>query len=79
MAADAAAGHVGLLGCTQVTEILNTAGVQLAGLLPTRLELSTVYTAAVVQGSAQALAAAQLCAMLADQASGPVRAACGFS
>jgi molybdate transport system substrate-binding protein len=79
MAADAAAGHTGLLGCTQVTEILNTAGVQLAGLLPASLELSTVYTAAVVQGSAQALAAAQLCSMLADQESAPVRAACGFS
>ena len=79
MAADAAAGHMGLLGCTQVTEILNTAGVQLAGLLPASLELSTVYTAAVVQGAAQALAAAQLCAMLADQESAPVRAACGFS
>jgi molybdate transport system substrate-binding protein len=67
------------LGCTQVTEILNTAGVQLAGLLPASLELSTVYTAAVVQGSAQALPAAQLCTMLADEEAAPVRAACGFS
>jgi molybdate transport system substrate-binding protein len=79
MAQDAAAGQRGLLGCTQVTEILNTAGVRLAGLLPASLELSTVYTAAVAQGAAQAAAAAQLAAMLADEESAPLRAACGFS
>lgn len=79
MAVDAAAGLTGLLGCTQVTEILNTAGVQLAGLLPASLELSTVYTAAVVRGSAQAGEAAQLAALLSDEESAPVRAACGFS
>ena len=79
MASDAAAGQRGLLGCTQVTEILNTQGVQLAGLLPASLELSTVYTAAVVKDAAQAQAAGQLAAMLADEESAPLRAACGFS
>lgn len=79
MAVDASAGHTAVLGCTQVTEILNTAGVQLAGLLPASLELSTVYSAAVVLGSAQTGAAAQLAALLSDEESAPVRAACGFS
>lgn len=35
------------IGCTQVTEILNTPGVDLVGLLPKEFELATVYTAAV--------------------------------
>lgn len=35
------------IGCTQVTEILNTPGVMLAGPLPKPLELATVYTAGV--------------------------------
>ena len=36
-----------LVGCTQVTEILYTPGVQLAGMLPKKFELQTMYTAAV--------------------------------
>ena len=44
------------LGCTQVTEILNTAGVTLVGALPTPFELATLYTAGV---SATAAAPAQ--------------------
>ena len=35
------------IGCTQVTEILNTPGIDLVGLLPKEFELATVYTAAV--------------------------------
>lgn len=35
------------IGCTQVTEILDTPGVKLVGLLPKEFELATVYTAAV--------------------------------
>ena len=37
----------GAIGCTQVTEILYTRGVDLIGLLPSPFELSTVYAAAV--------------------------------
>jgi molybdate transport system substrate-binding protein len=37
----------GAIGCTQVTEILYTRGVDLIGLLPSPFELSTIYTAAV--------------------------------
>lgn len=79
MAKDAQAGETGLVGCTQVTEILNTEGVQLAGLLPPALELSTVYTAAVVRGAPNALAARQLIAMLAAPEAAELRQACGFS
>jgi len=79
MARDAQAGESGLIGCTQVTEILNTAGVQLAGLLPPSLELSTVYTAAVVRGAPNADAARQLIEMLAAPEAAQVRQACGFS
>lgn len=79
MARDAQAGHTGLVGCTQVTEILNTPGVQLAGLLPPAFELSTVYTAAVVKDAPHAQAAAQLIDMLAGTEAAPVRQACGFS
>lgn len=43
----AAAPGDDLVGCTQVTEILYTRGVQLAGVLPSAFELATVYTAAV--------------------------------
>ena len=36
-----------LIGCTQVTEIKNTPGVTLAGLLPREFELATVYSVGV--------------------------------
>jgi molybdate transport system substrate-binding protein len=35
------------LGCTQVTEILHTPGIEVAGTLPPGFELTTVYSAAV--------------------------------
>lgn len=47
MAAMAAAGDMGAVGCTQVTEIIITPGVELIGLLPPPFELSTTYVAAV--------------------------------
>ncbi len=43
----------GLLGCTQITEILYTPGVALAGALPAQFELVTVYSAAVAASTAQ--------------------------
>lgn len=79
MARDAQAGQQGLVGCTQVTEILNTPGVQLAGLLPAAFELSTVYTAAVVRDAPNAKAAQQLIELLAEPDAASVRQACGFS
>ena len=43
----AAAASPRPIGCTQVTEILYTPGVQLVARLPVRFELATMYTAAV--------------------------------
>ena len=66
------------IGCTQVTEILYTEGVQLAALLPARFELATVYTAAVSTASKQAAAAAMLVARMAGPDSQALRQAGGF-
>ncbi|MDB5751371.1 MAG: hypothetical protein JWP65_1792 [Ramlibacter sp.] len=79
MAALALAPEQGAVGCTQVTEILFTPGVQLIGSLPAPHGLATMYTAAVcAQASAPALALALLAALAAPQAAA-TRAACGFA
>lgn len=67
-----------LVGCTQVTEILYTAGVQLAGVLPREFELATTYTAAVCSRAQEPKAAASLIQMLVADASKPLRVAGGF-
>ena len=74
----AAASGSGLVGCTQVTEILYTAGVQLVGVLPREFELATVYTAAVCSRAANPAAAQALVDQLAAEASAPQRLAGGF-
>ena len=74
----AAAPGNGLVGCTQVTEILYTSGVQLAGVLPSAFELATVYTAAVCSSAADPVAAQALVDLLSDGASAPQRLAAGF-
>ena len=66
------------IGCTQVTEILYTEGVQLVALLPARFELATVYTAAVGTASTQAAAAAALVARMAGPEALALRQAGGF-
>ena len=53
------------IGCTQVTEILGTPGITLAGLLPHEFELATIYTAAVSCRAAQPDAAQRLAAAMA--------------
>ncbi|HVE51962.1 MAG TPA: substrate-binding domain-containing protein [Ramlibacter sp.] len=78
MAALAQAQEAGAVGCTQVTEILFTPGVQLTGLLPAPHELATTYTAAVAAGSPQAALARELIAALTATDAAPVRKACGF-
>lgn len=61
-----AAQHGGRpIGCTQVTEILGTPGVLLAGHLPHEFELVTVYTAAVATNAAHPTEARRLANMLA--------------
>lgn len=74
----AASNEVGLVGCTQVTEILYTAGVQLVAVLPKEFELATVYTAAVCTKAAQPMAAAALIKLLASAEAADLRRLGGF-
>jgi molybdate transport system substrate-binding protein len=66
------------IGCTQVTEILNTSGVALVGPLPEGHELATVYTAAVCAKSSAPEVARALIALLTDDASAEHRRRAGF-
>ncbi len=66
------------IGCTQVTEILYTEGVQLVGLLPPQFELATGYSAAVSATALQPDLAARLVALLGGPASQALRVASGF-
>ena len=53
MRALAESGAAGALGCTQVTEILYTPGLTLAGPLPEPFGLATVYAAGVARGATE--------------------------
>lgn len=79
MAALAYDADVTAVGCTQVTEILITPGVQLAGLLPPPHGLATVYMGAVVSAAAQPGLASALLAELAGPEAAAARRAAGFS
>jgi molybdate transport system substrate-binding protein len=74
----AKSSEVGLVGCTQVTEILYTAGVQLVAVLPKQFELATVYTAAVCTKAAQPLEAAALIKLLISSEAAELRRLGGF-
>ena len=78
MSALAQAGEHGLIGCTQVTEILYTPGVQLVARLPKEFELATVYTAAVCAKAEQPQAAAMLIDMLVSPQAAEIRRTGGF-
>jgi molybdate transport system substrate-binding protein len=78
MKAMAEAEGPGLLGCTQVTEILYATGVQLIAPLPVEFELATIYAAAVCVRAAQPRAAQALIALLAGADVAAVRLECGF-
>jgi molybdate transport system substrate-binding protein len=67
-----------LVGCTQVTEIKNTPGVALAGLLPREFELATVYSAGVCAAAASPDAARRFIRLLAGEASRDLRRQAGF-
>ena len=67
-----------MIGCTQVTEINYTAGVELVAPLPARFELATVYTAAVGAQAAEPMLAARFIAMLAGADAQSLRLAGGF-
>jgi molybdate transport system substrate-binding protein len=74
----AKADEPGLIGCTQVTEILYTPGVNLVAALPKEFELATVYTAAVCTKSAHPDLARDLVAVLSGEGSAELRRRGGF-
>ena len=78
MKAMAESHEQGLLGCTQITEILYTDGVDLVASLPTEFELATVYTAAITTASEQPRIAGALIDMLVSPGAATLRLACGF-
>ncbi len=78
MQAMAAAGAPGAIGCTQVSEILYSPGVALAGALPAAFELATLYSAAVGRDASDPALAAQVVALLCGPASAGLRADAGF-
>ena len=78
MAKMAQTDEPGLLGCTQVTEILYTEGVTLVAALPVEFELATVYTAAVSSRAEQPELAQKLVAALSGDGSRALREKGGF-
>jgi molybdate transport system substrate-binding protein len=78
MDALAKSAEAGLIGCTQCTEILYTAGVSLVASLPKAFELATVYTAGLCARAASPQAAAALIALLAGPEAAALRRAGGF-
>lgn len=67
------------IGCAQITEILNTPGITLAGPLPKAFELATTYTAAVCSGSRHADLARQFVQLLTAESTRALREGLGFS
>ena len=68
----------GLIGCTQVTEINYTEGVDLVDVLPTEFELSTDYTLGICTHAANPEHAQVLADLLSGPASAAVRRQGGF-
>jgi molybdate transport system substrate-binding protein len=71
-------GEVGALGCTQITEILYTSGVRLAGPLPDAFELSTVYSAGIPVTSEHPEAARHVIETITGPTTEEARRAGGF-
>lgn len=72
------AGGVGLVGCTQITEITNTPGVALVGSLPPGYELATTYSGAVCARAALPDVAGGLLALITGAESRAIRTRAGF-
>ena len=68
-----------LIGCTQITEIIATAGTALVGPLPHEFELATVYTMAVASRAAAPDQARWLSALLAGPETAGARARSGMA
>lgn len=78
MKAMAEAEANGLIGCTQITEIVYTPGVDLVAPLPPEFELATTYTAAICASSTQPESAATLIELMASADTAALRLTCGF-
>lgn len=78
MKAMAACDDPQVIGCTQVTEILITDGIDLVADLPQVFELATVYTAAVCTASAHPQAATQFIEQLVSPDHANLRQQGGF-
>jgi molybdate transport system substrate-binding protein len=74
----AASDAIRPIGCTQSTEILNTAGVKLSGSLPRGCELATMYTAAVTTKAADPGHARDLIELLSGASQRDLRERAGF-
>jgi molybdate transport system substrate-binding protein len=66
------------IGCTQSTEIINTAGIVLSGSLPPGCELATMYMAAVTTQAASAQEAQRLIDLLTATDQRELRSRAGF-
>lgn len=78
MKAMADSAEPGLIGCTQVTEINYTAGVDLVANLPREFELATDYTLGICTQSKQPELAQKLAMLLTGPASAAMRQKGGF-
>jgi molybdate transport system substrate-binding protein len=67
-----------VIGCTQVTEINNTPGAVLIGMLPKKYELATVYSLGVSSTAASAELAGRFARMLTGEPSRALRARAGY-
>jgi molybdate transport system substrate-binding protein len=74
----AAATEANAIGCTQITEIVETPGLTVAGPLAAPHGLATIYAAAVHAGTAQPAAAQALVALLTGPDTRGRRDAAGF-
>lgn len=78
MRAMADASEPGVIGCTQVSEILYTPGVRLVAPLPAEFALATTYTAAIATNAAEPVYAACLINYLSRPESAAARQAAGL-
>ena len=74
----AASGLAGAIGCTQVSEIEFTQGVECVARLPRAFELATPYTAAVASQAAPSAQAERFVGLLTGPGSHAMREAAGF-
>jgi len=73
-----ALANVPVIGCTQVTEIKYTEGVDLVGVLPQEFELATVYALGISSQAKQPDLAQAFSGALTDASTKPLRIAGGF-